>query len=304
MARPLFDDDHEAYRESFRSFIAREADGDIRTVFAKAAEHGFASMAVPEDRGGAGIEDRRFGAVVAEELGLAGHAGLGLIVATHNEVCVPALGEHAQAGRLAAFAIGSTDRVPGGMVADDLVVADGDRVFTFAIEDRTPSEEGFGLTGVGFADIEVPDDVTELDAPTWAVDQQLAIAVLALAGARHALSLTLGYVADRKAFGVPIASFQNTRYALAAVSAEIEAAQAFLDDCVLRDRTPARAAAAKLTATEIQGRAVDAGLQFHGGYGYMLEYPISSAYADARFLRLHGGTSEALKDVLAGALGM
>ena len=71
MSRPLFDDDQNAYRESFRAFVARDTDGDAKEVFAKAAEHGFASMAVPEDRGGADITDRRFGVVVAEELGLA-----------------------------------------------------------------------------------------------------------------------------------------------------------------------------------------------------------------------------------------
>jgi alkylation response protein AidB-like acyl-CoA dehydrogenase len=301
--RPLFADEHEAYRESFRSFLAREAESD--DVFAKAVGHGFASMAVPEERGGAGIDDRRFGVVVAEELALAGLTGLGLVLATHNEAVrwiADAAAEH-----LVAFAHGSLDGVVGGMSADVVVWWDGERLVQFdaAAASPTASGAGIGLASAGFADFSVDGvDLMEVPAESWAVDLQLSLAVLALAGARHALALTLEYVADRKAFGVPIASFQNTRYALAAVSAEIESAQAFLDDCVLRDRTPARAAAAKLTATEIQARAVDAGLQLHGGYGYMLEYPISHAYADARFLRLYGGASESLKDTLAGALGM
>jgi acyl-CoA dehydrogenase len=300
--RPLFDDEHEAYRESFRSFLARE--GDSEDVFAKAVAHGFASMSVPEERGGAGIDDRRFGVVVTEELGLTGRPGLGLVFAAHDEA-VRRL--ERDAGRLAAIAFGSLECVAGGLWADDVLFHDGDRLVAFAAADaeRTPSPEGIGMQGAGLADFSIDGtDVEELADDGFAADVQLAVAVLALAGARHALDLTLAYVADRKAFGVPIASFQNTRYALGAVSAEIETAQAFLDDVVVRDRSPARAAAAKLTATEIQARAVDIGLQLHGGYGYMTEYPISLAYADARFLRLYGGSSESLKGILAGALGM
>jgi alkylation response protein AidB-like acyl-CoA dehydrogenase len=300
--RPLFDDDHEAYRESFQTFLSREGDGD--DVFAKAVENGFASMAVPEDRGGAGIDDRRFGVVVTEELALCGRAALGLVFAAHDEA-VRRL--DVGADRLAAVALGSLEGVAGGMWADDVLFWDGSRLVHFAADAaaRTASDEGIGMQGAGFADFSL-DGVDLEDVPDdgLVTDLQIGLAVLALAGARHALGLTLEYVADRKAFGVPIASFQNTRYALAAVSAEIETAQAFLDDVVARDRNPARAAAAKLCATEIQARAVDAGLQFHGGYGYMTEYPISLAYADARFLRLYGGTSESLKDTLASALGM
>ena len=302
--RRIFEDEHATYREAFRQFLKQETTEDVRAVFAKAAEHGFASMAVAEDRGGAGIEDRRFGVIVAEELAHAGCAALGLIMATHNDVCVRALGDRAQADRLVAFAHHRLERVVGGLYADDVVmVAEDGRVTVAPIENRQASEEGLGLAGAGFADLEIGEP-TELQAPELAVDVQFAIAVLALAGARHALELTLAYVVDRKAFGVPIASFENTRFALAGVSAEIEAAQAFLDDCVLGDRTPARAATAKLVATGLQDRAVDVGVQLHGGYGYMVEYPISLAYADARFLRLYGGADHELKTALAGALGV
>jgi alkylation response protein AidB-like acyl-CoA dehydrogenase len=130
--------------------------------------------------------------------------------------------------------------------------------------------------------------------------------VAAVAGARRALAITIDYVLDRKAFGRPIASFQNTRHVLAGISADIDAAQVFADACVAEraegSLTETRAAALKLHCSELYGATVDAGLQLHGGYGYMMEYPIAHAYADARFWRLAGGTSELLKDRIADAL--
>ncbi len=120
------------------------------------------------------------------------------------------------------------------------------------------------------------------------------------------LDTTVTYVADRKAFGTPIARFENTSQLLGAVAAELQGAQALVDRAlgalVAGTLSLADAAAAKYLASEVLGRAVDTGVQLHGGYGYMLEYPISHAYADARFLRLHGGTSQALRSEVAVAL--
>ena len=90
------------------------------------------------------------------------------------------------------------------------------------------------------------------------------------------------------------------------MAAELQGAQALVDRAlgalVTRGLSPADAAAAKYLASEVLGKAVDTGVQLHGGYGYMLEYPISHAFADARFLRLHGGASQVLRDEVAAAL--
>ncbi|MGH3870509.1 MAG: acyl-CoA dehydrogenase family protein [Pseudonocardiaceae bacterium] len=138
--------------------------------------------------------------------------------------------------------------------------------------------------------------------------ERLSIAISAVAGARAALELTLAYVKDRTAFGQPIGSFQNTRFRLAEIVTEIDLAQTFVDRCIeaLNDGelTGTDAAEAKWWCTELQGRVVDTCLQLHGGYGYMLEYPIARAYADARITRIYGGTTEIMKEVIGRSLGL
>jgi alkylation response protein AidB-like acyl-CoA dehydrogenase len=138
--------------------------------------------------------------------------------------------------------------------------------------------------------------------------ERLSMAVCGVAGARAALELTLAYVKDRKAFGAPIGSFQNTRFRMAEMATEIDIAQTFVDRCIeaLNDGelTVADAAKAKWWCTELQGRVVDACLQLHGGYGYMLEHPIARAYADARVTRIYGGTTEIMKEVIGRSLGL
>jgi alkylation response protein AidB-like acyl-CoA dehydrogenase len=138
--------------------------------------------------------------------------------------------------------------------------------------------------------------------------ERLSMAVAAVAAARTALDMTLSYVKDRTAFGAPIGSFQNTRFRLAEMVTEVDIAQTFTDRCVeaLNDGelTAADAAKAKWWCTELQGRVVDACLQLHGGYGYMLEHPISRAFADARVTRIYGGTTEIMKEVVGRSLDL
>jgi alkylation response protein AidB-like acyl-CoA dehydrogenase len=138
--------------------------------------------------------------------------------------------------------------------------------------------------------------------------ERLSMAVSAVAGARAALALTLAYVKDRTAFGAPIGSFQNTKFRLAEMSTEIDIAQTYTDRCIEAlgegELTVADAAKAKWWCTELQGRVVDACLQLHGGYGYMLEHPISRAFADARVTRIYGGTTEIMKEVIGRSLGL
>ncbi|MET9970536.1 acyl-CoA dehydrogenase family protein, partial [Streptomyces sp. NPDC006356] len=138
--------------------------------------------------------------------------------------------------------------------------------------------------------------------------ERMTVAVGSVAQSRAALDTTLDYVRERKVFGSPVASFQNTKFELAAVAAEIEAAQALLDRAVLElvdgRLSGADAAKVKLFCTEMQARAVDRCLQLFGGYGYMEEYPISRLYADARITRIYAGTSEVMKVIIAKSLGL
>ncbi len=162
---------------------------------------------------------------------------------------------------------------------------------------RVPVVNVLGTQGRGFAHL--ADRLPQ---------ERLSIAVSAVAGARAALELTLAYVKDRRAFGVPIGSFQNTRFRLAEMATEIDIVQTFVDRCIeaLNDGelTVADAAKAKWWCTELQGRVVDGCLQLHGGYGYMLEHPIARAYVDARITRIYGGTTEIMKEVIGRSLGL
>jgi len=138
--------------------------------------------------------------------------------------------------------------------------------------------------------------------------ERLSIAITGVSTARAALTWTVEYVKERRAFGQPISSFQNTKFVLAEVKTEVDVAQAYVDQCVLRlnegELTAAEAAQAKYWCTELQKRAVDKCLQLFGGYGYMTEYPIGRAYADARVTSIYGGTTEVMKTIIAKALGL
>ncbi len=138
--------------------------------------------------------------------------------------------------------------------------------------------------------------------------ERLSIAASAVAAAEAALGWTLEYVKDRKAFGQPVGSFQNSRFKLAEMRTEIDVAQAFVDRCIegLNDGTltAEEAAEAKWWCTELQKRTVDTCVQLHGGYGYMLEYPIARAYTDARITTIYGGTTEIMKEIIGRSLGV
>jgi acyl-CoA dehydrogenase len=138
--------------------------------------------------------------------------------------------------------------------------------------------------------------------------ERMTVAVGSVAQAQAALRTTVEYVRQRTVFGQPVASFQNTKFELAAMATDLEAAQAMLDRAVLElvrgELSGADAAKVKLFCTETQGRVVDRCLQLFGGYGYMLEYPIARLYADARITRIYAGTSEVMKVIIAKSLGL
>lgn len=136
--------------------------------------------------------------------------------------------------------------------------------------------------------------------------ERLALAITAVGHAQGALEKTIEYVTQRRAFGAPLASFQNTRFELARLKTDLEVHRAFAEKCA-RQYAEGRldvptAAMVKLATTELEGRVTDACLQLFGGYGYMSEYPISRFWADARIQRIYGGTSEIMKEVIARSL--
>jgi long-chain-acyl-CoA dehydrogenase len=162
---------------------------------------------------------------------------------------------------------------------------------------RVPAENLLGEAGAGFRYMTAN-----------LAQERLSIALSAVAAARGALQVTLEYVKQRQAFGQAIGSFQNSRFALAEMATEIELATAFCDQAVLAlnrgELSPQDAAMAKWWATELQGRVADRCVQLHGGYGYMLEYPIARAYVDARVTRIYGGTTEIMKEIIGRSLGV
>jgi alkylation response protein AidB-like acyl-CoA dehydrogenase len=138
--------------------------------------------------------------------------------------------------------------------------------------------------------------------------ERLSIAATGVAAARAAFDKTLAYVTERRAFGQAVGAFQNTRFRMAEMATELELGQTYIDRCVLAlnagELTAEEASMAKWWCTELQGRVLDICVQLHGGYGYMAEYPVARAYADARVTRIYGGTTEIMKEIIGRNLGL
>ncbi|RMA60528.1 acyl-CoA dehydrogenase [Acidovorax sp. 100] len=138
--------------------------------------------------------------------------------------------------------------------------------------------------------------------------ERLQIAITAVAAAQAAIDWTLDYVKQRKVFGQAVASFQNTRHTLAELQTQVQVARVFVDKCcelIVRDQLDTETASmAKYWTTDLQCKVMDECVQLFGGYGYMWEYPITRAYADARVQRIYGGTNEIMKEVIARAMGL
>ena len=138
--------------------------------------------------------------------------------------------------------------------------------------------------------------------------ERLTIAMGGYASAAAALRFTVDYVKNRTVFGKPVSSFQNTKFVLAECATDVEVAQLTVDRAIqlhdAGDLSVADAAKAKLFCTEAAGRVIDKCLQLHGGYGYVLEYPIARLYTDTRVSRIYGGTSEVMKMIISKDLGL
>ena len=160
---------------------------------------------------------------------------------------------------------------------------------------RVPDTHLLGEEGLGFRYL-----MREL------AQERLLISVQCQARAEAVLESTVDYVRERRAFGQPVATFQNTRFTLAGLWAELQAGRAYCDALLTQHLAgqldAASASAGKLWHSEMLGRVVDACVQLHGGYGYMVEYPVARAFVDARIERIYGGTSEIMKEVIARRL--
>ncbi|MCU1646123.1 MAG: fadE [Nocardia sp.] len=376
MDRELFGDDHEAYRDTVRKFLAKEVvphyeqweDAALidRDVWRSAGDTGVLGLSVPEEYGGAAVLDYRFRYVVCEEVARSATTSFGVGISLHDDVAIPYIqdlgtdqqkqrwlpgmaagtsigavamtepgaGSDLQAVATAAVAEGdryvlngSKTFITNGIHADVVVVVartgqgTGSRALSLiVVEDGTP---GFskarklrkvGLAGqdtaeLVFSDVRVPRE-NLLGAAGDGFRQlmlhlpleRLSVAVTAMAGARAAYEWTLQYVFDRRAFGKPIGTFQNSRFKLAEMATELDITDAYVDRAVRAYNdgvlSAVDAAKAKWWATELQKRVVDTCLQLHGGYGYMLEYPIARAYRDNRIQTIYGGTTEIMKEII------
>jgi acyl-CoA dehydrogenase len=164
-----------------------------------------------------------------------------------------------------------------------------------------------------FQDVELPGDarlgaegegfVLLMKELAW---ERLQIAINAIASAEAAIQWTTDYVRERKLFGKTVFDFQTTKHRLAELKTEVQIGRVFVDRCIERmmegELDAATAAMAKYWITDLQCKVLDNCVQLHGGYGYMAEYPIARAYADARVQRIYGGTNEIMKELIARTL--
>ena len=138
--------------------------------------------------------------------------------------------------------------------------------------------------------------------------ERMQIAIQGIANAQAAIDWTVDFVKDRKVFGTTVGAFQNTRFKLAEMQTEVQIARVFVDKCVelLMEKKldTATASMAKYWCSDLQCKVIDECLQLHGGYGYMWEYPIARAYADARVQRIYGGTNEIMKELITRSMGL
>ncbi len=379
MDRTIFDEEHEMFRDSVRSFMINEVQPNIerwndqgivdREAYLKAGEQGLLLMWADEKYGGAGVSDFRYEQIVMEELTMHGDAGFFLWL--HSRLVGPYIdtfgteeqkqrwlpkcvtGEHILAiamtepgtgSDLAAIRTRAEDKgdhyllngsktyISNGILADLVIVAartdpDSKRGISLFVVERGMEgfERGRNMKKMGlksqdtaemfFNNVKVPKENLLGDPHRGfyhlmhgLLEERLLAAAGFVANCEAAFQITLEYINDRKAFGQPIAAFQNTRFKMADMRTEIDIAQSFVDQCVIQhnDGTLSAddAAKAKLFSSELECRVTDECLQLHGGAGYMDEYRISRMYANARISRIYAGTSEIMREIIARSIGL
>jgi alkylation response protein AidB-like acyl-CoA dehydrogenase len=382
MKRRIFTEEHAMFRDTLRHFVEKEMvpyigqwekDGIVsRELWLKAGEQGFLGINVPEEYGGAGIDDFAFNAIISEETSRAGVASAGAGFGLHNDVVLPyflSLATEKQKRRWLpgmctgelVTAIAMTEPDTGSDLAAvrttairhrDIYILNGQKTFitngilsdVVIVVAKTQPElghkgislivvergmEGFnrgrnlekmGLKAqdtaeLSFEDVRVPvDNLLGEEGKGFyylmrnLAQERLSVAVAAVAACETAFEMTLDYCKQRTAFGKPIGSFQNSRFKLAEMKTEIEIARVFVDRCIEElnagELTAETASMAKWWTTDLQKRVLDQCVQLHGGYGYMLEYPIARAYLDARVTSIYAGTNEIMKEIIGRSLGL
>jgi len=380
MRRILFEQEHDAYRQTVRAFIEREVvpnylDWSLagivpREMFTKAGDIGM-FPSVPEQYGGSGVTDFRFNVVVSEEAASAGVFPAMMGISLQNDICMPyfleltndeqkdrwlpgiasgnlvtalAMTEPGTGSDLSGIATkavknggvyvvnGAKTFITNGINADLVITAvrTGDhphRGLSLIVIERGTSgfERGRNLDKVGmhaqdtaelsFNDAMVPvanllgnEGEGFFGLTRNLAQERLGLAVQAVAQARSAFDWTVEYVRERKVFGEPIGALQNTRFVMAELETEIDMAQTYVDRAVLElnggSISPVDAAKAKWWSTELLGRVVDKCVQLHGGYGYMIEFPIARSFIDSRISRIYGGTTEIMKEIIGRSLNL
>ena len=381
MKRPIFDEDHNAFRESCRTFVDRAlrpnqekhiANHEFgREVWLELGKQGFLGLNVPEEYGGAGVDDIRFSLILAEELSKLAFA-YSSCVGIHTNCVAPylvdlgtkeqkqrwlppfctgelitalAMTEASGGSDLAALKTravrdgadwvlsGSKTFITNGASADLILVAartspdkGAKGISLFAVEAGMAGfERGRKLDKVGqaeadtselfFDDVRVPaaNVIGEIDQGfvymmQRLVTERIGSAVNNLAHARQILEETLVYARERMAFGTPIGSFQANKFVLAELQTMAEVTQAFVDQCTLAavhgTLTAVDAAKAKWWSAKVQNDILDACVQLWGGYGYMNEYRVARAWADARVSKIWAGSNEIMKELIGRELGL
>jgi alkylation response protein AidB-like acyl-CoA dehydrogenase len=381
MLRTIFDEDHEAFRESCRTFVDRQlrpnqekhiANHEFgRELWLELGKQDLLGLNVPAEYGGAGVGDSRFAMVLAEELSKFAFA-YSSCVGIHVDCVAPYLvdlcteeqkrrwlpkfctGELITAiamtepsggsdlANLKTTAVrdgsdwilnGSKTFITNGYSADLVVVAARTSpekrargITLFGVETGMSGfERGRKLDKIGqpesdtaelfFADVRVPASnvIGEVDQGfiymmERLVTERVGAAVSNLAHARQILDETLVYVKERQAFGQPIGSFQVNKHTLAELVTRCEVTQAFIDACIMAQLngtlSAVDAAKAKWWSAEVQNSVLDACVQLWGGYGYMNEYRVARAWADARVTRIWAGSNEIMKELIGRDLGL
>ena len=381
MRRTIFHEDHDAFRESCRTFVDRTlrphqekhiANHELgREVWLELGRKGLLGLNVPEEYGGAGVDDVRFSLILAEELSRLAFA-YSACVGIHTNCIAPylvdlgteeqkqrwlpkfctgelitalAMTESSGGSDLAALKSravpdgtdwilsGSKTFITNGASADLVLVAartspdKGAKGITlFAVEaDMAGFERGRKLDKVGqpeadtselfLEDVRVPaaNVIGEIDQGFGymmhrLVAERIGSAVNNIAHARQILEETLDYVKERKAFGTAIGSFQANKFTLAELQTLAEVTQAFVDQCVLEAvhgrLTAVDAAKAKWWSAQAQNDILDACVQLWGGYGYMNEFRVARAWADARVAKIWAGSNEIMKELIGRDLGL
>jgi alkylation response protein AidB-like acyl-CoA dehydrogenase len=382
MKRTIFTEEHLLFRDAFRHFVEKEMvphneqwekDGIVsRELWLKAGQQGFLGMSVPEEYGGAGADDFRYSAIIAEETGRAGVSSAGQGIGLHNDIVLPyflayaneeqkrrwlpgmcagdlitaiAMTEPNTGSDLAAVRStamrqgdhyllnGQKTFITNGILSDVVIVVAKTNLemrhkgISLLVVERGMDgfKRGRKLEKMGlkaqdtaelyFEDVEVPvaNLLGEEGRGFYYLMRQLAqerlsVAIVAVAACERALEITLEYCKERTAFGQAIGSFQNSRFKLAEMKTETEIARVYVDRCIEElnagELSPEDAAMAKWWTSELQKRVVDQCVQLHGGYGYMLEYPIARMYLDARVQSIYAGTNEIMKEIIGRSMGV